>query len=145
MEWGDRSGRSMHVDAQIEQMEIIAGTVQVNSSVDLIGVRKDIRTVAFLESNQRIEGDVFAGGLGAGKHTAGVSGACFQGKAAGGPDGYKVRLKGNFSAFFVAASAFAGESQSNNCKHKGNDERFPHQFPHSYGSWYKHLSTNIVN
>ena len=42
----------MHVDPKIEQMEIIAGIVQVNSSVDLIRIRKDIRAVAFLEGNQ---------------------------------------------------------------------------------------------
>jgi hypothetical protein len=44
--------RSMHVDPQVEQMEITAGIVQVNSSVDLIRIRKDIRAVAFLESDQ---------------------------------------------------------------------------------------------
>jgi len=135
----------MHVDPQIQQMKVIAGIVQVNSSVDLICIRKDISAIAFLESNQWIEGDVFAGGLCTGKDAAGVWGAFFQGKAADCPDGDKIRLQGYFAGFFVTATAFTGESQPNNCKHKGDDERFSHQFPHSYGSRYKHLSTNIVN
>src|ERR1700744_1561759 len=76
---------------------------------------------------------------------SGVGGARFQGKTTGGPDGNEIRLEGNIGLFVVTTPALAGECQTDHCDHKGTDERFPHQFPHFYGSWYKHLSTNIVN
>ena len=76
---------------------------------------------------------------------SGIGGTCFQGKTAGCPDGNEIGLEGKTGFFVVTASAFAGERQTDHGDHKGTDERFPHQFPHSYGSWYKHLSTNIVN
>jgi len=94
-----RSGKQVqmtlfvHLDPQIEQLEIAAAVIQVDGRViEPVLIRHDIDAIPLLVGDQCMEGDVILCFFLAHQVASGVGGACFQRKTVGGPDGGKVGL-----------------------------------------------------
>jgi hypothetical protein len=125
----------VHVDPEVEQAEVAAGIVpHKDTLVDLVGVGHDIGHVAVLIGDQGVEGDVFAGLLGADERTARKCGSDLEGKSRCSPDRDEIRLQGGVCLLFVPAAAFAGKCQADYCNEGSTDQELPHQFPQFYGT-----------
>jgi len=127
----------VHIDPEVEQAKVAAGVVlHKHPAVDLVSMGHDIGHVAMLIGDQGIEGDVFAGLLGADDGAAREIRANFQRESVCGPDRNKIRLEGSVCLLFIAATAFAGNSQTDDSNKGGTDQELPHQFPQFYGTQF---------